>query len=81
MPSEMESDPVTGRDLEREREIGETERAIEHTQWFLAALSEPDERSRRFVQKMLDELEIKLKFLLDDANFSSARESLNPILP
>ena len=69
MLSEMESDPVTGRDRERERQIDETEKAIEHTQWFLAALSEPHEGSRKFVQKLLDELEIKREFLLDDANF------------
>ena len=69
MASEIESDPVTCRDPERERQIDETERAIEHTQWFLAALSEPHEGSRKFVQKLLDELKIKQKFLQDDANF------------
>ena len=69
MPSEMESDPVADRDPERDRLIDETEKAIEHTQWFLAALSEPHEGSRKFVQKLLDELKIKQKFLLDDANF------------
>ena len=71
MPSEMERDAVPGRNPERERQIDETEKAIEHTQWFLAALSEPQDASRKFVQKLLDELEVKRKFLLDDENFAA----------
>ena len=71
MPSEKESNHGPGRDPERERQIDETERAIEHTQWFLAALSDPHDGSRKFVEKVLDELEVRLRFLLDDENFAS----------